>query len=158
MSEDALFLLQAFGVGAAITFLYDWLRILRRVVPHRQLAVSLEDLLFWIFCAIQVFLWMYRVTNGGMRWFAVAGALVGIWLYKSLCSSLFVNILSRLVTFLWKGIARILKFFLTPFFKMGIRMNTMAKRMGKKRRKIMGNFKIWLKSFCRALKIRVCKK
>ena len=53
MSKDTLFLLQAVGVGAAITFLYDWLRTIRKVIPHKQIVISLEDLLFWIFCGIQ---------------------------------------------------------------------------------------------------------
>ncbi len=158
MSKDTLFLLQAVGVGAGITFLYDWLRTLRRVIPHKQLAISLEDLLFWIFCAIQVFLWMYRVTNGGMRWFAVAGALVGMGLYKKLFSRLFVTVsgwvLSRVLAILLK----ILGILLRPLKWILSRIKATGSRLGKGKKKILGNFKIWLKSRLRALKIRVSKR
>ncbi len=158
MSKDTLFLLQAVGVGAAITFLYDWLRTLRRVIHHKQFAISLEDLCFWIFCAIQVFLWMYRVTNGGMRWFAVAGALAGMWLYKKLFSRMFVAgsswVLSRISTILLKVLGILLK----PIKWILSRVRDTGSRLGKGKKKILGNFKIWLKSRLRALKIRVCKR
>lgn len=158
MSKDTLFLLQAVGVGAAITFLYDWLRTLRKVIPHKQIAISLEDLFFWIFCAIQVFLWMYRVTNGGMRWFAVVGALTGMWLYKKLISRIFVAgavwVLSRILAIL----VRILRILLKPLKWILSRMKATGGRLGKSKKKILGNFKIWLKSRLRALKIRVCKR
>lgn len=158
MSKDTLFLLQAVGVGAAITFLYDWLRTIRKVIPHKQIVISLEDLLFWIFCGIQVFLWMYRVTNGGMRWFAIAGALVGMWFYKKLISRIFVAgtgwVLSGILTIL----ARILRILLKPLRWILSRMRAAGGRLGKSKKKILGNFKIWLKSRLRALKIRVCKR
>lgn len=158
MSKDTLFLLQAFGVGAAITFLYDCLRILRRVIPHKQFAVSLEDLFFWIFCAVQVFLWMYRVTNGGMRWFAVLGALVGMWLYKKLFSGLFVTFVSKILTWVLGVLIKILRIFVKPFQWIRAKIKMAGSRLGKRKKKIMGNFKIWLKSSLRALKIRLCKR
>lgn len=158
MSKDVVFLLQAFGVGAAITFLYDWLRILRRVIPHRNFAISLEDLLFWIFCAIQVFLWMYRVTNGGMRWFAVAGALAGMWLYKKLLSRVFVTCSTKILSRVLEILVRVLWILLTPFRWILSRISATGSRLGRSKKKIMDNFKIWLKSWLRALKIRVSKK
>lgn len=85
MSENE-FLLHALCMGAFITFLYDCLRILRRVLPHGGFLVSLEDLVFWIYCAEQVFLLMYRESNGTLRWFAVLGALAGMFFIGS-CSA-----------------------------------------------------------------------
>lgn len=158
MSKDTLFLLQAVGVGAAITFLYDWLRTIRKVIPHKQIAISLEDLFFWFFCAIQVFLWMYRVTNGGMRWFAVVGALVGMWLYKKLFSRIFVTgfgwILSRILSILCK----IIRILLKPIIWILSRIKAAGGKLRKSKKKILGNFKLWLKSRLRALKIRVSKR
>lgn len=158
MSKDTIFLLQAVSVGAAITFLYDWLRTLRKVIPHKQFAISLEDLLFWIFCGIQVFLWMYRVTNGGMRWFAVAGAVAGMWLYKKLFSRIFVTgsswALSRVLAILVKVLGILFK----PFKWILFRIKATGSRLGRGKKKILGNFKIWLKSRLRALKIRISKR
>lgn len=54
MNEN-VFLLHAFLLGIEITFLYDILRILRRVFTHGNGMVSLEDIAFWIYCAGKVF-------------------------------------------------------------------------------------------------------
>lgn len=158
MSKDTLFLLQAIGVGAGITFLYDWLRILRKVIPHKQFAISMEDLFFWIFCTIQVFLWMYRVTNGGMRWFAVGGALAGMWFYRKLFSPIFVGCSTWILSQVLVVCVKLLRILLCPVKWMGVRISAAGNRLSRKKKKILGNFKIWLKSWLRALKIRACKR
>lgn len=94
MASENEFLLHALLMGIFITFVYDILRILRRVVPHGGLMVSLEDLGFWIYCAEKVFLLMYHESDGNLRWFAVIGALVGMLLYKKLVSPWFVKYVS----------------------------------------------------------------
>ena len=80
MNEN-VFLLHSFLLGVEITFLYDILRILRRVFVHGNGMVSLEDIAFWIDCAGKVFLLRFRESNGNLRWFAVLGAVLGMYLY-----------------------------------------------------------------------------
>ena len=63
MNEN-VFLLHAFLLGIEITFLYDILRILRRVFAHGTGMVSLEDIAFWIYCAGKVFL----MTSDRLMW------------------------------------------------------------------------------------------
>lgn len=94
MASENEFLLHALLMGIFITFVYDILRILRRTIPHGSLAVSLEDLGFWIYCAEKVFLMMYHESDGKLRWFAVLGALAGMFLYKKLVSPWFVKYVS----------------------------------------------------------------
>ena len=48
MVSENEFLLHALCMGAFITFLYDCLRILRRVLPHGGVLGSLGGLVFWI--------------------------------------------------------------------------------------------------------------
>ena len=91
MASENEFLLHALLMGIFITFIYDILRIFRRVIPHGKLAVSMEDICFWIYCAARVFLLMHHESNGTLRWFAVLGALVGMLLYKKLFSGFFVK-------------------------------------------------------------------
>lgn len=106
MANENEFLLHALLMGIFITFVYDLLRIFRRVIPHGRLAVSLEDFIFWIYCAMKVFLLMHRESNGSLRWFAVLGALTGMLLYKKLISHVFVKEVSfglqKVVQFLVK--------------------------------------------------------
>lgn len=93
VSENA-FLCDALLMGVFITFIYDILRILRRVIPHGVFLVSLEDIIFWIYCAMEVFLLMHHESNGTLRWFAVFGALTGMCVYKKLISPFLVKYVS----------------------------------------------------------------
>lgn len=158
MSDDTVFLLQAIVTGVLITFGYDWLRIIRRVIPHNWLAVSLEDFLFWLICGVSVFIWMYRVTNGGMRWFAIVGAVFGMFLYKKCVSEWFVRNLSRLLSFLLKNLLLLISILLRPLHRAWSKVEQIHYKGKRKRRKIMDNLKIRLKSHLKALKIRLCKR
>ncbi len=157
MSEDTIFLLQAFVIGAAIPFIYDGARIFRRVIPHKQILVSLEDMLFWLVCAFYVFWWMYRASNGGMRWFAVAGALFGMYLYKRLVSGWFVTYVSHLLQYLLHILGRILAIVLRPIAFIGKKVKFARKKVHGRVKKLTGNLKLRLKSCLRAIKIRLCK-
>ena len=94
MDNENLFLVYALVMGIFITFVYDLLRIFRRMIPHGIFWVSVEDLCFWIYCAVKVFLLMYHESNGTLRWFAVLGALLGMWIYRVTFGPLLVKYLS----------------------------------------------------------------
>ncbi len=115
MANESTFLLHALLTGVLITFIYDGIRIFRRVIPHNSFFVSLEDLGFWIYCGGLVFLLMYHEGNGELRWFAVCGAIAGMLLYRKLFSALFVKYASLVLSFLLGGLGRILKLLLRPF-------------------------------------------
>lgn len=116
MENENTFLLYALLMGIFITFIYDILRIFRRVVPHGNLWVSLEDIGFWIYCAAKVFLLMYHESNGTLRWFAVLGALLGMFLYRKLVSPFFVRYMSLLLQKLFGILGKIGRFLLKPLF------------------------------------------
>ena len=92
--NEVVFLLHSFLLGIAITFVYDGFLILRRLIRHSLFLISVEDMIFWIACAIGVFYMLYEENNGILRWFAVFGATLGMIAYKKSISPLIVNILS----------------------------------------------------------------
>jgi len=139
MAAENQFLLHALIMGIFITFLYDILRILRRVIPHGSFLVSLEDLVFWIYCAAEVFLMMYHESNGNLRWFAVIGALAGMILYIKLVSRFFVKYVSLGLGKLLKVIGKITGVVCRPFKAAGRRARTTAgKAGGRLHRGLMG--------------------
>ena len=113
MVSEKVFLFHSLLLGAYITFVYDWLRIFRRVISHNSFFVSAEDLLFWIYCAMEVFWLLYHESNGTLRWFGVLGAAMGIFLYKKSFSEILVKyvskILCKLLEILRKGVGRIFR-------------------------------------------------
>jgi spore cortex biosynthesis protein YabQ len=101
MSQDILqemnFFVNSLLIGVVITFAYDWLLILRKCIRHNILVISIEDIFFWFGVALGVFYLLYRENNGILRWFAVIGATIGMWAYKRLVSTIFVEIVSTCV-------------------------------------------------------------
>jgi spore cortex biosynthesis protein YabQ len=115
MSDENAFLVYSFLLGLFITFVYDWLRIIRRVLPHGSFLVSLEDLCFWGYCGIQVFLMMYHENNGTLRWFAVFGAMFGMVAYKMTVSNILVKYISLGLCKILGWISKLFRFLCKPF-------------------------------------------
>lgn len=117
MAGENQFVLYAMFMGIFITFIYDILRIFRRVFPHKGFLVSLEDIIFWIYCSAKVFMLMYHESNGTLRWFAVFGAIAGMMLYMKLVSPFFVKYVSLLLKKIVGIIKKAVAFILHPFIK-----------------------------------------
>ena len=63
--------------GNLICLIYYVLRVIRRLVKHSLLWVSIEDFVFWVGAAIYLFMEMYRTCSGSIRWYFVLGVLAG---------------------------------------------------------------------------------
>ncbi|MFG6356771.1 MAG: spore cortex biosynthesis protein YabQ [Acetatifactor sp.] len=154
MSEENVFLLYAFFSGILITSVYDILRIWRRVLPHKGLLVSLEDLAFWIFCALYIFGLMHRESNGSLRWFAVIGALAGMLLYKKTVSGLLVRYISLILCRVRDILCTAMGFCLRPVGRAGHAASGAVGRLLKKCRIFCKNR---LKNYKKLLKIKLKK-
>lgn len=146
MVSEGEFLLHAMLMGVFITFVYDLLRIFRRVVPHGSFLVSLEDLVFWIYCGAEVFLLMYHESNGTFRWFSILGAMTGILTYKKLVSSLFVKYVSLALTKILKMLAGVMKWLLRPFGFLRRKAGDLRRRVGSRIRCRAGKIKRAIKN------------
>ena len=132
MASENEFLLHALLMGIFITFVYDILRILRRVLPHGNFMVSLEDLIFWIYCAEKVFLMMYHESDGNLRWFAVIGALAGMLIYKKTVSWWFVKYVSLGLEKVLGVLAKAAGILWKPFRSVGVKTGTAAGAAGRR--------------------------
>ena len=148
MVSENTFLLHSVLMGIFITFVYDLLRIFRRLVPHAPMIVSLEDLAFWVYCGAEVFLLMYRESNGTLRWFAVLGALAGMFCYKKAVSPLLVKWASFLLGKILKLLGRGLKILSRPFCFAGRKTRSAARKTG-------GRIRRRMKKTGRAVKLRL---
>lgn len=95
--KESVFWLYCFMAGVAITIVYDVFRIFRRVIKHPYFLVALEDILFWIFVSISLFLLLYHLNNGTVRWFAVFGLFLGMVFYKKIFGDFLVNFMSTIL-------------------------------------------------------------
>lgn len=113
------FLLRSMLLGVMITFLYDVIRIFRRVVRHGAFFVSLEDLIYWIFVSVSIFYLLYRENNGILRWFVVMGAAAGMLLYKMTLSRPFVRFGAWGIGSALEFLGKIFRFLTKPLRIMG---------------------------------------
>lgn len=159
MGSENVFLLHALLMGIFITFVYDLLRVFRRVIPHAAFFVSLEDIIFWIYCGAEVFLLMYHEGNGSLRWFAVMGALAGMFFYKKLISGLFVKYVSLALGKALEVLGKILKFLCRPFGFVGRKAGKTARKAGGKAHRLLHRIKRAIKNrltiFLKLLKINL---
>lgn len=128
MVSENQFLLHAFCMGIFITAVYDGLRIFRRVIPHNGFWISVEDLGFWIYCAAEVFLMMYHESDGTLRWFAILGAMTGMFLYKKLVSGWLVKYTALFFGKVTAGLLKLFQCFCRPFRTAAGKVQTLAQQ------------------------------
>ena len=159
MENENVFLLHALLMGIFITFIYDLLRIFRLVVPHNGFFVSAEDLFFWVYCGGEVFLLMYHESDGTLRWFAVLGALAGMYLYMKFVSPFFVKYISSCLKRLIQLFKKILHFMFKPVRFMFRKTGNAAYKTGRRAFRLLGRLKRRIKNkltyFMKMLKMTI---
>ena len=95
--READFMAVSLLSGCVMVFLYDVLRIFRKLVTHGTIALAIEDMLYWTFSALFVFAMLYRKNDGLIRGFAIGGIVAGMFLYNYLISSWATVIVARLL-------------------------------------------------------------
>ena len=92
--REFLLFVRAFGSGCFLLGIYDLLRIFRMVFRHPGILISVEDVCYWLFHALYLFVVMYRQNSGAVRGYFIAGVVLGMALYNQTVSPLFVKLFS----------------------------------------------------------------
>lgn len=143
IGHEALVLGISILAGAVLFLLYDFLRIFRRIVPHGNLWIGVEDIFYWLIYTGVVFVMLYRENDGMVRGFAIGGLAFGMLLYFALLSRFVVRINVLILGTVVRSVTGILGVFFKP-----------VGRLGKK----AAHFWIKeLKKIVRAVKISLCK-
>ena len=56
-----------------------------------------EDIVFWIFTSFVQFLLLYKMNNGMIRWYSIAGALLGMIIYIKSLGQYMVSFLTYII-------------------------------------------------------------
>ena len=103
----------AFLLGVMLIFLYDFLRIFRNIINHRKNYIAVEDTIYWIIAGFIVFVMLYHNNDGIIRWFAIAGVTLGMFLYNFSISKIIVKyvsiVLNKIINILFTPLIRISK-------------------------------------------------
>lgn len=156
--QELTFFTHSAIVGLIITFVYDWIRVFRRLVKHGTALMSVEDLLFWLACGIGVFYMLYRENDGTLRWFAVLGATLGMFIYKMTVRDTFINVMSTFIHKIMWFVFRILQIVLKPMKCLISAAKTFVLYAGKKLKKCKNFIKKRLTFFIKTIKMALCKR
>lgn len=136
ISAELQFFIVSIISGAILLVVYDILRILRRVIKHGKFLVAVQDLIFWICASVFIFLMMYKENNGVIRGFCIIGMAIGSILYHYTLSTVFVDLVTKLIKALISPIAyvvkRIIKYGKLVLNKGKIVINYLNKRLKKR--------------------------
>lgn len=126
------FLGASFLWGMLLLFAYDGFIIGRNCIPHKKWVIAFEDFLFWILAGCSAFMVMYKMNHGVIRAFSVAAILTGMLVYHFTISRCFVKWFTKGIKKTERGIAKIVKWVLTPFIWIGKRVFWTFQWLGKK--------------------------
>lgn len=155
--QELTFFAHSVLMGVAITFVYDWIYVLRRLMKHGAVMTSLEDLFFWLACGIAVFYMLYRENDGTLRWFAVLGAAIGMFFYKLIIRDRFINVMSTCLHKIMWFIFRFLQIVLKPLKCLIYAGKTFVLCLGKKLKKCKEFIKKRLTVFIKTIRMVLCK-
>lgn len=156
VSAQATIFLLAILNGIFLGFLYDLLRVFRRMVKHPRWLVSLQDFIYWVVSSLIIFMEIFNNNDGSLRGFLCLGVFLGLVLYFLLISKLVLTVFMKVYYFIVKivkGILHILwlplKLILKPITFIIRKLQKLLKKLGKwlimKYKKAKRSLKIMLK-------------
>ncbi|NLM73678.1 MAG: hypothetical protein GX184_06605 [Clostridiaceae bacterium] len=137
MHDKVMYELTVFGgagaAGVLMAFLYDLFRLKRRFIKTRPIVVHIEDVLYWVFAAIILFLSSYILNSGETRAYFFAGTVLGALTYLGLFSKPVIWLLTLLIKIILWPLQVIINF-LRPVVK--VLISKMNKTMGRARKRV----------------------
>ena len=156
--QELTFFTHSVLMGLIITFVYDWIRVLRKLFRHGAILMSVEDLFFWLVCGFAVFYMLYKENDGTLRWFAVLGATLGMFLYKVIVRDRFVNIMSTYIHKIMWFVSRVLQIMLKPLKCLFYAGKTFVLFIGRRLKKCKEFIKKRLTVCIKTIRMVLCKR
>ena len=113
--ETQLFL-WSIVLGAALSLLYDLLRVLRAQTKHRAAAISLEDTLYFLLFAAITFGFSLKINSGQLRGYILLGEGLGWGLWHLTIGRGVVQVLGWVAQLLRRILRGVLRILLFPFY------------------------------------------
>lgn len=115
VQSEAVFFLTSIAAGVVTAFLYDLIRISRRLISVSDPIVNGEDILFFALAATILFYAAFVTNNGETRLHGFLGGALGVGIYAFLVRNRFVNLGEAALKWLIKAFLWLLGILLFPF-------------------------------------------
>lgn len=121
INQEISMFLEAAYYGMLLGVSYDVLRILRRIIKHKNPVVYIEDYIFWVVWGVILFALIFNYNDGNIRGYVFAAVVVGGLLYLKSFSPFLVKyvslILGNIITFILKKPLKAVKMFILKIFR-----------------------------------------
>ncbi len=77
IGKEMTVFLQALLAGNVVFWVYQLLRIFRKLIKHTIFFVSVEDFFFWIGIGFYLFVQVFNTSDGSLRWYFILGVVFG---------------------------------------------------------------------------------
>ncbi len=127
-------------LGAGMGFVYDWLRCLRRIIPHNNFFIALEDIAYWLFWTYAVIDCIHQYNYGCLRGYVFLGIATGALAYLTTISCLLIFCISHILYVVKKYLKKMNKLLKKVVKKVKITMS-LSEKTDKKSRYRYGKIK-----------------
>lgn len=118
LADQTIVFLLSCAIGMLLGLLYDVFRISRVAVNTAAGVVLVEDVVYFLICAVVTFLFLLSANDGSVRFFLFLGEALGWILYYFTIGSLVMNV-SRTIIAAVKAILRfVLRYILYPIWRL----------------------------------------
>ncbi len=121
----------SFLFGIVLMLLYDIFRIFRHILKHGTFLTAMEDILYWVICAVGIFAMLYEENDGLLRWFVIGGVVAGMLLENNLISPWVIFLFVKIIKAWLKAAGRILHIAGKPAKKSGLFFKKELKKIRK---------------------------
>ncbi|MBQ1193448.1 MAG: spore cortex biosynthesis protein YabQ [Lachnospiraceae bacterium] len=83
LTTQASQFLLAMCAGMFLSAVYDVIIIFRNVIKHNSFWLNVEDFLYWNFVGIFLYIVIFISNDGILRWFIIASAFLGAYLFHA---------------------------------------------------------------------------
>ena len=117
LTQQAMAFVWALLIGCAFGLLFDIFRIVRIAIPVPDVVIAAQDILYFSICAIITFLYLLSHADGRVRFFLIAGIILGAVIYFCTISILVMGV-SRLIIAVVRGVLSFaLRYLLLPIWR-----------------------------------------
>lgn len=93
---EAELAISSFLLGVVLMISYDFLRLFRLIISHGKWWTGIEDLGYWIYCAIMTFRLLFYQNSGILRGYVIICVFLGMGLYDAIVSRSIFGVLKNI--------------------------------------------------------------
>ncbi len=142
-SRQLTIFLCALGAGFLLGILYDIMRAMRLSFTTSKAAVIIFDVVYFLLCGILSFLFILALNKGEVRFYIIAGEIIG-WLFYYISlgvaviklTDAFVSAFNKAKSFIFKVISAPFRLIYRAINRICLKISTLFKKTEKKSEKI----------------------